>query len=103
MNVTGGHSIDSLISKSPIILRNRSSTGTALTTPPPHPANTVHGSHTIHHIKFLYVNDHNYQYDTHLLHNLMAVFLIASKLSEPPTMLQSCSLVSAYEVVRGDT
>jgi hypothetical protein len=97
MYVTCGHSIDSLIPKSPIILRHRSSTGTALATPLAHPANTVHKGHITYHTMFSYVNDPSEQkYDnTHLLHNIMAVVLIASKLREPPTMLQSCSLVSA--------
>jgi hypothetical protein len=50
MNVAGGHSIDSIIAKAPIILRYRSPAGTALATALPNPANTAHEGHTTHNI-----------------------------------------------------
>lgn len=50
MNVTGGHGIHSIIAETSIILRQRSPAGTALATPLPNPANTVHKHHTIHNI-----------------------------------------------------
>ena len=50
MNVAGGHSIDSLIPKTPIILRHSPTAGTAFTTPSPDPINTTLQGHATHNI-----------------------------------------------------
>jgi hypothetical protein len=89
MNVACGHSIDSVIPKTPIILRYSPPTGTAFAAPSPHPINTTLQGHATHNITA----------GKWFMHNITDIFLSTTNKMQRYTVF--FIVVSGLHVSRG--